>query len=481
MYSRICEFALRRPEKTAIIYADQLINYATFAGCITSAIKFLSQFDVAAGSTVAVIARNIAHAWFVGIAARAKGLHTISARSLAEIPRNIGVSAVLRVESDGEVASGCGDEFEKLPQISFPSLWRTIKEFDASDVNLGHLECGDHLLFTSGTTGSGKGVVLSGEQEDLRNAFRAATLGLDESSIFHGMSFGVWTGAGYKQPSAVWHVGGTVIFDQRSNQLFNYAAKESDQVALLPADILQLMKSPQAGDLKPSDTLISLSSGFVTKRMMEFIRARMSRNIILRYSATELIDVPLSRRDDGGDDFHWLDVAPGCVVEIVDAQGDVVPVDVEGTLRIRLKAYDPQGYLGDDRASAAVFRDGCFYPGDMAVRRPDGRVRIVGRVVDVINLHGHKWAVAPLEALIQDELSAEDVCLFIHNTAEGDEEMIVAVQSQVRPSEGAVERIKARFSGIDRLRVETMAEFPRSDSGTRKVQRSVLKAMLTAK
>lgn len=295
------------------------------------------------------------------------------------------------------------------------------------------------------------------------------------------MSFGAWTGAGYKQPSAVWHVGGTVIFDQRSRQLFNYAAKGSDQVALLPADILQLMKSPQAGDLKPSDTLVSLSSGFVTKRMMEFIRARMSRNIILRYSATELIDVPLSRRDDGGDDFHWLDVSPDSGVEIVDDQGDLVPVGVEGTLRIRLKPYEPQGYLGDGQASAAVFRDGYFYPGDMAVRRLDGRVRIVGRVVDVINLHGHKRAVAPLEALIQDELSAEDVCLFIHNTAEGHEEMIVAVQSQVRPSEGAVERIKARFSGIDRLRVETMAEFPRSDSGTRKVQRSVLKAMLTAK
>lgn len=479
LYDRICHHAQNIPKNIAYNYNGIDVNYATFAYAISKTVDFLTEQQIPPGSLVAIRVKGIAKSWVVSIAARSAGLTTLAIRSTADIPQNVSVAAVLHMHDEPlrrEARANGGREFQG---VSIPRFWKRATRFDVSDIARTQATGGGHILYTSGTTGTGKGVFLSGELEDLRNARRAETLGLSASSIFHGMSFGAWTGAGYKQPAALWHMGGTVIFDQRPEQLLNYAEHGSHQVALLPADILQLMKMSEGEDLRRSDTLVSISSGFTSRRLIEFIRARLSANIILRYSATELIDVPLFRRDDGGDDFYWLDVAPGSVVEIVDGDDAMAAVDEEGILRIRLQPGDPQAYLDEEVASAAVFRHGCFYPGDMAVRRSDGRIRILGRVSDVINVHGHKLAVAPLELAIQAELSAEEVCLFIHINAAGDEEMIVAVQSQVDPTADQVKRITASLPGVDVIRLETMPEFPRSDTGTRKVQRAALKAMLT--
>ena len=51
---------------------------------------------------------------------------------------------------------------------------------------------------------------------------------------------------------------------------------------------------------------------------------------------------------------------------------------------------DCKCYLDDDEATGKMFRDGCFCPGDMAVRRADGRVRILGRTADVLNIRGRR-------------------------------------------------------------------------------------------
>jgi acyl-coenzyme A synthetase/AMP-(fatty) acid ligase len=36
----------------------------------------------------------------------------------------------------------------------------------------------------------------------------------------------------------------------------------------------------------------------------------------------------------------------------------------------------------------AFFRNGCFYPGDLGIMLPDGRIALQGRVTDVINVNG---------------------------------------------------------------------------------------------
>ena len=127
------------------------------------------------------------------------------------------------------------------------------------------------------------------------------------------------------------------------------------------------------------------------------------------------------------DDLVWLEIVNDCKVEIVDELGRECVPHQEGQIRIKQKEIDVLSYMENDDASRRVFRDGYFYPGDMAVKRADGRIRILGRVEDVINLQGAKVAVAPIEQDLQRYLQADDICLFVHLDEAGQEELIVAI------------------------------------------------------
>jgi acyl-coenzyme A synthetase/AMP-(fatty) acid ligase len=54
-----------------------------------------------------------------------------------------------------------------------------------------------------------------------------------------------------------------------------------------------------------------------------------------------------------------------------------------------------RGYHRDPARSRGAFADGYFRTGDIARRRSDGRVELIGRMTDIINRGGIK--IAPLE------------------------------------------------------------------------------------
>lgn len=65
-----------------------------------------------------------------------------------------------------------------------------------------------------------------------------------------------------------------------------------------------------------------------------------------------------------------------------------------GELQIRTPAI-MTGYLDDPAQTASALQDGYFKTGDLATLRPDGNVQLVGRSKDVISRGGNK--IAPLE------------------------------------------------------------------------------------
>src|SRR5262249_36178189 len=197
---------------------------------------------------------------------------------------------------------------------------------------------------------------------------------------------------------------------------------------------------------------------------------------MITYGSSEMGATLLFSRFTATHDMHWLTPGDGRTIQIVDERGNECP---EGELRIPLTDIDCTSYLDDPEASAKVFRNGFFYPGDLAVRRADGRIRILGRVDDVVNVQGIKYAVGPIEHEIQQLLGVDEVCLFSGLNAAGNEILAVAVQSsrQLSRSEvAAVVRPCAPFSGRGRGRV--FREFPRTETGTRKTRRSVLKKLV---
>ena len=78
--------------------------------------------------------------------------------------------------------------------------------------------------------------------------------------------------------------------------------------------------------------------------------------------------------------------------------GAVAAPGATGELQIATP-FGMQGYLDDPALTAASFRDGFFRTGDLARLRVDGRLELVGRIKEIVSRGGNKIAPAEIEDL----------------------------------------------------------------------------------
>jgi acyl-coenzyme A synthetase/AMP-(fatty) acid ligase len=220
-----------------------------------------------------------------------------------------------------------------------------------------------------------------------------------------------------------------------------------------------------------------MSGGFVPLALVEQIRDRLTNEVWISYGSTEC-SLPAYSRFRTAEDLIWLTPSPDRTVEIVDEGGNLLGPDQPGDLRIPLVDYDAHSYLDDEEATQRFFRDGCFYPGDMAVWRSDGRIRILGRSADVVNIQGMKVPVAPLEQEAQQKLGVETVCIFGGMDDDGQEVLMVAMETDKLPPRAAMEQVAAGFKTFKQVQFRVVKQFPRTVTGLQKIKRIELRQMV---
>lgn len=170
---------------------------------------------------------------------------------------------------------------------------------------------------------------------------------------------------------------------------------------------------------------------------------------------------PLHTRED----HLWNQPAPGRVVEAVDEAGQPVPTGVQGRIRIDTHG-GPAGYLDDAAASRDFFRDGFFYPGDLAVMRADGRFALQGRLTDVISVRGHKISPTPIEERLSETLGVSAVCLFSMPGENGDEELNVVIESATAIDSSKLDiALRQEIPGFQRAHIYYFAALARNRMG----------------
>jgi len=97
-------------------------------------------------------------------------------------------------------------------------------------------------------------------------------------------------------------------------------------------------------------------------------------------------------------------------IEIVDEDGAACPPGQIGQVRVR-NGYTVAGYLTHKQAEAQAFRDGWFYPGDVARWGPGGALEIVSRDDDVVNIGGFKAHALAIDRILRGvDGIADGVC-----------------------------------------------------------------------
>ncbi|MFM9369701.1 acyl-CoA synthetase [Streptomyces sp. Da 82-17] len=202
------------------------------------------------------------------------------------------------------------------------------------------------------------------------------------------------------------------------------------------------------------------------------ITAATGCRVIERYGMTETL-MNTSVRADAEPRAGTVGVPlRGVELRIVDESGaPTAAPDEVGEIQVRGPNLFTEYLNRPDATDAAFTSDGWFRTGDMAVRDPDGYVRIVGRkATDLIKSGGYKIGAGEIENALLDHPGVREAAV----TGEPDPDLGERVVAWIVPYDparppGATElsdHVAAQLSPHKRPRVvRYLAELPRNDMG----------------
>ncbi|TFE28749.1 acyl-CoA synthetase [Frankia sp. B2] len=259
------------------------------------------------------------------------------------------------------------------------------------------------ILYTSGTTGAPKGVVLSAPAiaADL-DALADAWAWTPEDTLVHGLPLFHVHGLVLGVLGAL-RVGSRLIHTVRPTPTA-YAAAGGTLYFGVPTVWSRVCDDPTTARALVSARLLVSGSAPLPRPVIDRLTGLTGLAPIERYGMTETL-ITISARADGERRAGWVGTTlPGVRARLVDDEtGTELPADGEsiGELQVRgATLFD--GYLGRPEVTAASFTaDGWFRTGDAAVVAPDGHHRIVGRrSTDLIKSGGYRVGAGEVEAVL---------------------------------------------------------------------------------
>jgi malonyl-CoA/methylmalonyl-CoA synthetase len=289
------------------------------------------------------------------------------------------------------------------------------------------------IVFTSGTTGPPKGVVLSAAAivanlDALAGAWEwtAEDVLVHALPLFHVHGLVVATLGSLRRGSEVRHLGG---FDPA--EIAGALGGAATMLFAVPTMYHRLAAAAEADPqlaqgLRGARLLVSGSAALAAAEHARIERL-CGQRIVERYGMTETLMIA-SVRADGERRAGYVGTPLGGVeLRVVGEDGRELPRDdaTIGDVLVRGPSlFD--GYLGQQRETAAAFRDGWFATGDLGALAPDGYLRLVGRrSTDLIKSGGFRIGAGEIEsALLEHAAVAEAAVLGVADADLG--ERIVA-------------------------------------------------------
>jgi malonyl-CoA/methylmalonyl-CoA synthetase len=264
------------------------------------------------------------------------------------------------------------------------------------------------IVFTSGTTGPPKGVVLSASAiaanlDALAGAWEwtAKDVLVHALPLFHVHGLVVATLGSLRRGSEVRHLGG---FDPA--EIAGALGAAATMLFAVPTMYHRLAAAAEADPqlargLRGARLLVSGSAALAAAEHARIERL-CGQRIVERYGMTETLMIA-SVRANGERRAGYVGTPLGGVeLRVVGEDGRDLPRDdaTIGDVLVRGPSlFD--GYLGQPQDTAAAFRDGWFATGDLGALAPDGYLRLVGRrSTDLIKSGGFRIGAGEIESAL---------------------------------------------------------------------------------
>ena len=437
-------FALETPDHPAFVEAGRAWSYRQFSDAVEAVARDLRELHVRPGDRVMVASENSValgailfavgklDAWAIAVNPR------LSARELEQIRSHSGTRRVLfnaALSREADHASRAGAAIRAIGPFAGIGVGPLNEETLAELAEADAARQVAALMYTSGTTGAPKGVMLS--HQNLLVAAR--TSGILRNTGPADRIYGVLpmshiVGYSILLISTLMH-GATLHVVAKADPAALADAIARDGITTLygvPATYQRLL------EYKAVKNILRLPRGNV--RMMCVAGAPL--DLTLKRRMEDEFGVPLLngygitecspglagvRQNRPAGDETVGPMLPGIEHRIVDRDGNRVADGEVGELHVRGLNVMLGYYRAPEQTAAAIDRDGWFNTGDLARISGEGNLYIEGRTKELIIRSGFNVYPAEVEAVLNaHELVVQSAV--VGRNVEGNEEVVAYVQ-----------------------------------------------------
>jgi carnitine-CoA ligase len=425
-------YAERYGDRVLAIFDDDIVTYAQLpqrAGHVAAGLRDLG---VSAGDRVAIMMGNrseFLYAWFgilklgaievpIHDAARGPGISHIlnTTEAGVVIVEDVFLEHVLpwlgdspSVEHVVVVGTPSADANGQRPLRDFGDLMASTASVDTVDVDPGQPAS---ILFTGGTTGPPKGVVLPHNHNINLGVSTAAVAGYTEEDVLLSVFPLFHANAKYMTVVAAMVAGARSIINRRfsASRFWDQCRGEGVTAFNGMGEMLRiLMKQPEGADDADNPVRVVIGAAAPRDQVLEF-ESRYGLAILDVYGLTETGPITFNTFDQRragsmGVPVSWYEV------RVLDENDLEVADGASGEICIRPARPDVMmaGYWNNDSATLKSIRNLWFHTGDHGYRDADGFFFFKARETDSIRRRGENvsaWEVERVLALHEEVLES---------------------------------------------------------------------------
>jgi len=454
--------ARRHPAAPALILRDRVASYREMVVAVHALARALQDGGVRVGETI-------------GVSMMQTPLHLLTLLAISRIGAvSIPLHAVLPPERRrlaaqrfGVTVIVAGRAEMRLDGIRFILLGDVDLAAPVQPIPASNSQPNDpfRIVLSSGTSGDPKGMLYThGYMMD-----RIAKTNYDCTAQSRILPMDLNFPIGFLFAMGMLVAGGTVVLSLsnaaadlaymvRSHAVTHWLLSPSKAESLAPLLVDQDIHFPTVVHLR-------VVGATPSKRLVDTLFAKFSPNVFVPYGSTEIGAVSIATPDilkrapeSAGRIASWI------TAEVVDENDLPCPAGQVGRLRLKAPAMI-DGYYLDPARTAEHFRDGWYYPRDLARIDAEGLLTIEGREDDVFNINGRKIYFRDIEKVLQSHPAVHEAAVF-RTTVEGTE-TIAAAFIPARPI--ATTEVAAwaaqQLGPLCPSRLHAVEEFPRNTMG----------------
>ncbi|HEY5384746.1 MAG TPA: long-chain fatty acid--CoA ligase [Acidimicrobiales bacterium] len=419
----------RTPDKVLTLFEGEAVTYAEMARRVAALAGGLSGRGVGPGDVVAILSYNCPEFLEALFAANHLGAIAmpinwrLAAPEVRYILEHSGARALVCDVALLPLADEAIAGLDHVPVrisiapvdtpgwTSLADLRRNVGEVEPAAAVVAVAAAGDdvhRLMYTSGTTGRPKGVMLTHANLAWKNlahivefGFTSADLGLACGPLYHVGALDLTT-------TSLIAAGATTIVHRAFDAAAVVDEVERSRVTavwLAPAMVNAIMSLPgiEQRDLSSIRVVINGGEKMPIPLIERIQRVFPSAWFADAYGMTETVsgDTFLDRKSiitklgSVGRPCLYLEL------DLWDEDGNTVPAGEQGEIVMRgPKVF--KGYWRDEAATSAAFTRGWFHTGDIGVRDEDGYLFIVDRLKDMIVSGGENIASSEIERVLYE-------------------------------------------------------------------------------